>query len=389
MNARQWRLVLLVSCAHSLVHIFELSVPAVELDVASDYGVTPATTGMLSSVWRFPFGMGALLAGWLVDRFGAPRLLVFYLFGCGLAAIVAAQAVPLPALFVVMFAMGSAASIYHPAGLALLSYETTAENRAKALGIHGIFGSAGIGGAPFLAAIVLGWGGRWQSFYWALAVAGMVLGIVFWRWGRRHPRVGEHRQRKRASAEQDAADWGSYSLLVTLGMLQGFTYSAVLTFLRRYLHDVPGAWTEFAGGDAAVTGAILLVGCVGQFLAGSWARPHRLEAQLMSVVLATVPALAWMGVARGGWRIAAAVVFTLVHFMHQPIYNTLVAKYSSLRRRSVAYGFSFAMGLGVGSVGAAFAGFMPTPAVAYFRLSVAVAIAAGVAGVLWWRVRSV
>ncbi len=385
MNAKQWRLILLVSCAHALVHIFELSLPAVEIDLAREYGVTPKTTGLLSSVWRFPFGMGALLAGWLVDRFGAPRLLVFYLVGCGVASVLVAQTVPLPMLFLVMFAMGAAASIYHPAGLALLSYETTAENRTKALGIHGIFGSAGIGGAPFLAAAVLFSGGSWQAFYWWLAAAGVALGAVFWSWGRRHPRVAEHRQRNQVSAEQNAVDWNSYAILVTLGMLQGFTYSAVMTFLRRYVHAIPGNLTQWAGEDAAVTGAILLVGCVGQFIAGTWARPRKLESQLFFVIVATIPALAWMGLAQGPLRIVAAALFVLVHFMHQPIYNTLVAKYSSLRRRSLAYGFSFAMGLGVGSVGATFAGFMPTPAAAYFRLTIAVLIGAVVASVLWWR----
>ncbi len=387
MNARQWRLVLLVSCAHALVHVFELSLPAVELDLATTYGVDTRTTGLLSSVWRFPFGMGAMLAGWLVDRFGAPRLLVLYLVGCGLASILVAQAVPLPFLFILMFAMGTAASIYHPAGLALLSYETTTENRTKALGVHGIFGSAGIGGAPFLAAAVLFIGGSWQAFYWLLAAVGLLLGGVFWRWGRRHPRAAEHERRKEVSAEQNAVDVRSYALLVTIGMLQGFTYSAVMTFLRRYVHAIPGSWTQWAGEDAAITGAILLVGCVGQWIAGNWARPAKLEWQLLSVLVAAVPALAWMGVATGGWRVLAASVFVLVHFMHQPIYNTLVAKYSSLRRRSLAYGFSFAMGLGVGSVGAAFAGYMATPAVAYFRLSGAVVIGVVVAAVLWWRNR--
>ena len=42
--------------------------------------------------------------------------------------------------------------------------------------------------------------------------------------------------------------------------------------------------------------------------------------------------------------------------MNQPIYNSLIAKYTPSHRRSLCYGISFAMGLGLGSFGAGFAG---------------------------------
>ena len=57
------RLVLIVSCAHSMVHIFELALPSVEQIVATDYGVGKETTGALSTIWRLPFGLGAFGAG--------------------------------------------------------------------------------------------------------------------------------------------------------------------------------------------------------------------------------------------------------------------------------------------------------------------------------------
>ena len=64
------------------------------------------------------------------------------------------QSTSLAVLFGAMFAMGCFASIYHPAGVGLISHHTTPENRPMALGYHGILGSVGI--APrdaFLGAI--------------------------------------------------------------------------------------------------------------------------------------------------------------------------------------------------------------------------------------------
>ena len=67
MTGRTWRLVLLVSCAHALVHVFELSLASVEIEVASSYDVNTVTTGLLATTWRFPFGIGALLASQVIQ----------------------------------------------------------------------------------------------------------------------------------------------------------------------------------------------------------------------------------------------------------------------------------------------------------------------------------
>ena len=370
-------LVVLVSCTHALVHLFELSIPSVELDVAKTYGVDRATTGLLSTTWRLPFGIGAFFAGWLVDHFGPRRMLSIYLFGCCATGLAVVVPLPLTALFAVMFLMGSAASIYHPAGLSLLSFETTDETRARALGLHGIFGSAGIGGAPFVAAAVLALGGSWRMLYLVLAIVAGVLGLLFLAQTKHRLVHDRHSPTRRPqTAEQLETRWSAYALLITIGTLQGFTYSAVLTFLRRFLAQMDwlsGAW---AGSDAALTGAVLLVGCIGQFLAGTWARHRWLEAQLFAVIALTIPGMAWMSMARGVSQLISAALFVLFYFMHQPIYNTLVAKYTPPHRRSLAYGISFGMGLGVGGIGATFAGSMPTLAGAYLVLAGIVATSA-------------
>ena len=60
MNSQTFRLVLLVSFAHAMVHMFEHALPAVELMIAEDLEVTKTQTGVLGTAWRLPFGLGAL-----------------------------------------------------------------------------------------------------------------------------------------------------------------------------------------------------------------------------------------------------------------------------------------------------------------------------------------
>ena len=84
MRNAQFHLILLVCCAHALVHIYELSLPSVEQQIADEYYGGDAVrgkllTGQMSNSWRFTWGFGALGAGWLVDRYGSRQMLAVYL----------------------------------------------------------------------------------------------------------------------------------------------------------------------------------------------------------------------------------------------------------------------------------------------------------------------
>jgi MFS family permease len=388
MSRQVLRLVLLVSCAHALVHVYELSLPSVEQNIGAEYMVDTRITGLLGNTWRLPWGLCAILAGWLADRYGSRRLLIIYLVGCGATALAAAWARNLPTLFVSMFAMGAFASIYHPAGLAIISNAAGPRDRTMALGYHGIFGSAGIALAPFLAATVLGLDATWRTFYLILVVPGVALAIVLYRLLPEPTR----KQRIEALADEDERPtaWRQYLLLVTAGTLGGFVYSAFLNFLPRYLAGDPASGltaADVGSSGAYWTAGVLVVGIGGQYLAGHLGRFGHLERMLVIVIAASVPFLAAMSIAGGPWRIVAATAFVFVHFMQQPIYNSLLADYASPQRRSIAYGFSNTMAFGLGSFGAGFAGFALVEigiAATYATLAVVTIIGSLISAVLWW-----
>lgn len=352
-------LVLLVSTAHALVHAYEMSLPSLEQQVAAEFysddaGEGARFTGTLSNIWRLMWGVGAIAAGWLVDRFGSRKLLVAYLWGCSASCVIAAASAGEQQLFFAMMTMGALASIYHPAGLALISHETSAVNRPRALGIHGIFGSAGIGLTPLMIGMLLDADFAWRRIYLFLCLPGMLVGTVIAVEGWRRAAREKVTRGEPASAPQPTlADYRSFSVLILLAAIQGFIYSALMSFLVRYLST--GSGVDMADGNYRASG-VLLMGCLGQYVAGRWARPAKLERQLTWVLFANVPLLLWTAAAEGIWQPIAAGVLSLVHFMHQPLYNSLIAKYTPGHRRSLCYGVSFAMGLGLGSFGAGFAG---------------------------------
>lgn len=391
MNSETFRLVILVSCAHAMVHMFEHALPSVEQMIGEEFGVKRDVTGALGTVWRLPFGWAAMMVGWLTDRWGSKRMLIGYLLGCIATAILAWWAPTLAILFVVMFLMGTFASIYHPAGLSLISHETTSETRGAALGWHGIFGSLGIAAAPFLAALVFSTGAvNWRQYYLVLTIPAAIIAVMLLRLRVRSEEPARRTSLSSLSALSDEPlPWKRFLLLVSAGALSGFVYSAFLFFLPRYLDQTglrPENWTDESFRNALFT-VVLLCAAVGQGIAGRIAAPEKLEKQLALILLANAPLLFWMAVAEGEYRLIAACVLALVHFMNQPIYNSLIAELVPTSRRSFGYGFSNMICFGVGAFGPIAVGPIDSEQWVYATLG-GVALCAGLIASLLLRKRS-
>jgi FSR family fosmidomycin resistance protein-like MFS transporter len=401
MNRATLRLVLLLSCCHAMVHVYELSFGTVELKVAEEFGVGKEVTGVLASCLRLPFGLCALLAGWLADHFGAKRLLPIYLIGCSGAAVLAWYSPTLALLSVAMFSLGVFASIYHPAGVALISHQTTPQNRPMALGYHGIFGSAGIAAGPFLAGLVLISGMAWRQYYLLLSIPGILLAVLLFLRLSRAQEVARAADLQTTQAEsEDGAHWVSYFTLIFVVSLAGIVYASMMTFMPRYLNsagvDILGGLKQglFRGALGEVelesigvanflTSAVLLLGVLGQFAAGRIAKPTTLEPLMACAFLGAAPCVLWIGFAHGTARIWAAALFAPVFFMHQPLFNSLVSKYTPRRRRSLCYGLSFTLGFGIGSVGPVLSGSIQSDRLNSAILTTLLTVAGGLTLLLW------
>ena len=361
------RIILLVSCAHALVHLLEQSIASVELDISLDFGLNKEQSGLLGFALRLPYGIGSFFAGLLADRFGEKRVLVVYLFGAALTCGSFLFSQDASAVYTQLFVLGSFASIYHPAGLALLANQTTLSERSRALGTHGIFGSVGIASAPFFAGVVLTMrNGDWQGYYVLLGVFAAVLAVAVWKLLK--PEANPVTQTVGQSVPKESESRFQllpYSLLVCGTALAGVVYGGVLHFLPRYLlesgvlsfgqetidtaslqnTDVDNTTGNYCAAIALICGA------VGQWLAGRIARPRLLPLQLSLVYAANIPFLIWMTFAEGPARLIAACLWAFAHFMNQPLYNSLVPEFMARNRRSLGFGFSNMMGFGVGAVG--------------------------------------
>src|SRR5512142_3115264 len=80
-HADRQRLVWLVGLSHAANHFLMLIFPAVLLLIQREFGLGFAALGALANAGLLCYGLGALPAGLLADRFGGERILAIWLLG--------------------------------------------------------------------------------------------------------------------------------------------------------------------------------------------------------------------------------------------------------------------------------------------------------------------
>lgn len=121
MDGQDRRVVGLTMVAHAAFHAYELAIPVFVVAWLDAFGISTATLGLVVGAGYALIGLGAVPGGLLSDRYGSTRLLVVSVGGMGAGFLLVGVAPSLLTLAVALVCWGGAASIYHPAGLSLLS----------------------------------------------------------------------------------------------------------------------------------------------------------------------------------------------------------------------------------------------------------------------------
>ena len=343
------RILWTASASHGLIHVYELSVPALLILIQADFAAGDLTMGGVVTLFGLAFGLGALPAGWLVDRIGSRGLLVTCLWGAA-ASLGGMAASPSFAWFAASAAcLGLALSIYHPAGTALIAQALPISGRTFAT--HGMLGNLGVAGSSAIAG-TLGALCGWRWAFGLLALFGLVLG---WRASAldcpRGPAIEDR---------EGSGHWPGYAALLVGVAFIGMVYRGMTTFLPKLFAtsyaQAPGAGAALGG---LLTTLALLVGLVGMYVAGR-AVDRGLHAARAFLIGAALQAPFLLAVARSGeaGRLPLMMGAAFFHFFTQPPANQLVAEFVPPRLRGLGYGLYFFVSFGAGSLGATFGGWV-------------------------------
>ena len=366
--------------SHMMVHTYELSIPILMTVWLLEFSVTAATLGAVVTVGYLLFGVGALPGGMLVDRFGSRPIILICLTGMALSFLALGFAPNVYAIALALGVWGIAASLYHPAGLTMISKGV--QEPGWALAYHGMAGNVGIAFGPLATALLL------LAFDWRLASALLViptvatilvgLALTF----DETAAVDDERESK--GEISPAALVSDTRLLLTIGfvtvfvivMFNGLFYRGVLTFLPDMLGnflealeidpDLFAEDSQFAEEfDLAqyVYVGLLTVGIVGQYVGGYLT--DRIETEKGLAI--ALGALAILGVtfvpaatAGFGPLLVISALLGVFLFAMQPLTQATIAAYSPPEARGLSFGWTFLAIFGIGALGATIAGIVLT-----------------------------
>lgn len=263
------RVISLVSGAHFFSHFYLFLLPPLFPLLKDVYGVTFIELGLALTVFNFTSAVAQAPVGFLVDRFGAKRLLIGGLVLQSTSMGLIGFFPTYMALLVLMICSGIGNTVYHPADYTILNLSVDKRYMGRAFSVHTFSGYVGQAIGPlaviFLITIV-----SWADALIFMGLLGLVGAVVI--------AVNMSCLQDRAASEtlSDAAPKVSDGLriLVSLPVILGVLFFAgisisgqgITTFGYSALHVLSNASIEVIG---LIISAYLFASPIG-VLVGGW-----------------------------------------------------------------------------------------------------------------------
>jgi MFS family permease len=317
---------------------------------------------ILEGVWQRPYaeiialwtlgaamiGVGAPLAGWLADRFGHARMMTVFFLGIGLASIVAGTVTDSAEMGLALALLGGFGAIYHPVALAWVSMTAPPDARGRLMGVLGIAGSIGVACAAVIAgglAAIAGWRMAMILPGIVTIIAGLALlfCLLTGRVAASNHQPGQEAAQA-AAAEAARIPWGVLIVLAITFMLGSIAYTAYATALPKWLSDMLLLDSARPAQLGLIVGATMLMGSAGQLIGGRLADQMPMKTLYVGTFLVKLPLMLLAASFGGVWVLLIAVFIGFMFDFSAPVENLLLARYSSGKRRGLAFGLKFAMG---------------------------------------------
>jgi FSR family fosmidomycin resistance protein-like MFS transporter len=343
------------STCHYLSHMLILVFPSITMPLVASLGLPLEEVIKISFLMYLCYGLCAMPAGIIVDHWQARAMLLLGLLGMGAGLILAGTARSPRTMSVCFMLVGIGASIYHPAGLSLIS--NTIQQRGRALAINGVFGNLGICTAPFATGI-LTWAFSWRWAVVILGITALLAAAVL------SPlRMNERLQRRETQNGSSSTERLKYFLILCCALVMGgLAYRGNLVLLPAYLelktsffHHLIESFSFMRLHDSKtlaatiLTSMVLLAGIFGQLFGGRLADRHDLRYGYLLVHALSVPFLVLMAFTSNYFLAVCAAGYAFFNFSSQPLENSLIAAFAPGRWRSTSYAVKFVLNFGIGS----------------------------------------
>jgi MFS family permease len=291
MPSYKWRIVAMLWCISFFNYADRQAIFSVFPLLEREMHLTPVQLGLLGSGFAWVYGLGAPLAGMVVDRARRKTVILGGLHAWSLICLATVWSRNFRHLFLFRAAEGLGETFYFPASTSLISDYHGSQTRSRALGLHQTAVYMGTIGGGFLAGLIAeSYGWRWS--FVVFGGLGVMLGLVLARFlieptrGAAESLVAAAEGLRDESPRAFAATLGfrgflrlvgrTPTLLCLLGafMCANFVAVVLLSWMPKFLYDRFHMGLAMAGLTATIFVQLAsVVGTpVGGWLADLWRR---------------------------------------------------------------------------------------------------------------------
>jgi len=244
---------LFLNIGHFLDHLFMLVFATVAaLALHREWGLGYGELLAYATPGFFAFGICALPAGWLADKWSRDGMMCVFFIGIGLTAIATSLAATPFQIGIGLFVIGMFAAIYHPVGLAIVTVKW--KNTGMRIAANGVWGNLGVASAALITGYFIDNGGWRMAFVlpglFSIAIG---LGYMALRW----QGIGEERSARKAvpagaaAATQAATGPGHRTLLLRVSAIVFLTTAVSSIIFQSTTFALPKIFDERLQGLAA------------------------------------------------------------------------------------------------------------------------------------------
>ena len=343
---------LFLNIGHFLDHLFMLIfATAAALQLTQQWELSYAALIPYATPSFIAFGLCAVPAGWLADKWSREGMMVIFFIGIGVSSVLTGMASNPWQIGVGLTLIGMFAAIYHPVGLAMVVQGR--EKTGVPLAVNGIFGNLGVASAALLTGFLIDYW-SWRSAFIAPGIVSIALGalyLLFISTGQRLKTETFKSAATRASADPPVIPRNTlfrmFAVILVIAAIGGIIFQSTTFALPKVFAE---RLTDLAG-TATLVGwyafLVFSIAAFAQLVVGYLVDNYALRMVFACVVLLQVVFFAVMMQMNGIGALIVAIAFMLVVFGQIPITDVLVGRIARSEWRSRAYALKYIVGFSV------------------------------------------
>jgi len=336
---------LFLNLGHFLDHLFMLIFASVAaLRLTGEWGMSYAALIPYATPGFVAFGLGAIVAGWIADKWSREGMMCIFFIGIGLSSILAGLANTPLQIGACLTLIGLFAAIYHPVGLAMVVHGR--ERTGIPLAINGIFGNMGVASAALLTGFLID-SADWRSAFYLPGLISILLGVAYLVFIR-SAGPGEHAMSAPSGAKAGSPATSPRHVILRVFAIIFFTTAVGGLIFQSTTFALPKIFAErlsgFAGSATEVGWYAFLafaLAAFAQLLVGFLVDRHSIR--LVFAVVAVIQAVFFYAMTQlsGVVALLVAIGFMFAVFGQIPINDVLVGRMARSEWRSRAYALRY------------------------------------------------